>query len=243
MFEQTFVDAQAHTSKPWTVGASLLVQTILLAAALLVPFLHLAVLPQAEIGPVWLAPRMTKPVSPPYITNAMASAAQSNRHVWTAPSAVPHSVTKLISKLDEAPPAVGNAPGSPAGNGGLLFLIPPLAPSPPPQPPATPVKPTETAPQNPLRVTSGIQSAKLMFGPRPAYPRLALTTHTQGTVRIQAIIGRDGAIRNLQIVSGHPLLIEAAKQAVLQWRYQPTLLNGQVVEVITEIDVNFSLSQ
>jgi periplasmic protein TonB len=60
---------------------------------------------------------------------------------------------------------------------------------------------------------------------------------------MEAVIGRDGAVQNLRVVSGHPLLIEAAKNAVARWRYQPTLLNGEPVEVATEIDVNFTLSE
>jgi protein TonB len=62
-------------------------------------------------------------------------------------------------------------------------------------------------------------------------------------VRLTAIIGRDGAIRNLQVMSGHPLLTPAALEAVKQWRYQPTLLNDEPVEVITQIEVNFTLSR
>ncbi|HBY59718.1 MAG TPA: energy transducer TonB, partial [Solibacterales bacterium] len=64
-----------------------------------------------------------------------------------------------------------------------------------------------------------------------------------GTVRFNAIIGRDGTIQNLTVVSGHPLLVPSALEAVKQWVYQPTLLNGEPVEVITQIDVNFTLSQ
>jgi protein TonB len=65
----------------------------------------------------------------------------------------------------------------------------------------------------------------------------------QGTVKFTATISKDGNIENLQLVSGHPLLVNAAKEAVLQWKYKPTLLNGEPVEVITEIIVNFTLSQ
>src|SRR5580658_6296354 len=112
------------------------------------------------------------------------------------------------------------------------------------QPPTAPMHTVTPTPRAaPVRVGIGVQSAKLIFGPRPVYPPLARTTRTQGSVKIQALIGRDGIIRNLQLVSGPPLLIAAAMEAVQQWRYQPTLLNGEPVEVITEIDVNFTLSQ
>ena len=86
-----------------------------------------------------------------------------------------------------------------------------------------------------------MQSAKLVNQPRPAYPPLARQARIQGTVRLEAVISKDGAIQNLEVVSGHPLLIQSALAAVQQWRYQPTLLNGAPVEVITTIDVNFTL--
>ena len=63
------------------------------------------------------------------------------------------------------------------------------------------------------------------------------------TVRFSTIIGKDGTIRSLQLVSGHPLLADAAKNAISQWTYRPTLLNGEPVEVVTEIEVNFTLTQ
>jgi protein TonB len=72
---------------------------------------------------------------------------------------------------------------------------------------------------------------------------MAKQARIQGVVRFTAIIGKDGTIQNLQLITGHPLLIEAARQAVQQWQYKPTLLNGEPVEVVTQIDVNFSLSQ
>ena len=90
-------------------------------------------------------------------------------------------------------------------------------------------------------VSSGVQAAKIMYQPKPTYPPVARTARMQGVVRLQAIIGPDGHIRNLQVVSGHPLLVQSALEAVKQWVYQPTLLNGAPVEVITQIDVNFTL--
>jgi protein TonB len=77
---------------------------------------------------------------------------------------------------------------------------------------------------------------------RPTYPPLAKQARIQGTVRFNAIIAKDGTIQNLQVVSGHPLLIPSATEAVRQWVYKPTQLNGEAVEVQTQIDVNFTLS-
>jgi len=85
--------------------------------------------------------------------------------------------------------------------------------------------------------------AKLLRKIIPEYPSLAKVARVSGVVRLLGVIAKDGTIRNLQLVSGHPLLARAALEAVKQWVYQPTLLNGQPVEVIAPIDVNFTLGQ
>ena len=92
-------------------------------------------------------------------------------------------------------------------------------------------------------MSSGVQAARLTKQVVPAYPALAKTARVSGTVRLQGVIGKDGAIKNLQLISGHPLLAQAALEAVRQWIYKPTLLNGEAVEVIAPIDVIFTLSQ
>jgi TonB family protein len=114
------------------------------------------------------------------------------------------------------------------------------APPPPPPPPQPSV--ASVAPQR-IRVGGGVQQENLIHKIEPVYPPLAFQARIQGTVRFTAIIGRDGRIENLQLVSGHPLLVEAAREAVSQWEYRPTLLNGSRVEVVTQVDVNFTLSQ
>ena len=94
----------------------------------------------------------------------------------------------------------------------------------------------------PVRVGGNVQSAKLIKHPAPKYPAIAKSARIQGTVVLQAIIGKDGAVRNLTVVSAaSPLLVSSATDAVKQWVYQPTLLNQEPVEVITEITVNFAL--
>jgi protein TonB len=88
-----------------------------------------------------------------------------------------------------------------------------------------------------------VQQANLIRQPRPVYPPLAKAARVQGTVKFEAVIAKDGTIQNLKVISGPPLLVNAALEAVKQWQYKPTLLNGEPVEVITTIDVNFTLSQ
>ena len=94
-----------------------------------------------------------------------------------------------------------------------------------------------------IRVGGNIAQSKLVSQTRPAYPPEAKQQRIQGSVHLAAVIGKDGAIQQLELISGHPLLAEAAIEAVRQWVYQPTLLNGNAVEVATQIDVNFTLSQ
>lgn len=85
--------------------------------------------------------------------------------------------------------------------------------------------------------------AKLVKKVIPEYPPLAKTARVSGIVHLIGAIAKDGTVQNLQLISGHPVLARAAMEAVRQWIFQPTLLNGQPVEVIAPIDVNFTLGQ
>jgi periplasmic protein TonB len=121
------------------------------------------------------------------------------------------------------------------GKDGVMFLrLPDTRPAAPVRPAGAAVPPTQ------IRVGGNVQSTKLISQPMPVYPPLAKQARIQGTVRFEAVIGADGRIVSLNLVSGHPLLVEAAQEAVRQWVYQPTLLNGVPTQVITQIDVNFT---
>jgi protein TonB len=91
-------------------------------------------------------------------------------------------------------------------------------------------------------VSQGVSQGLLIHQVKPTYPPLARQARIQGTVVLQAVIGKDGSIQNLKVVSGHPMLAPAALEAVKQWRYKPYFLNGEPVEVDTTINVNFTLS-
>jgi len=164
-----------------------------------------------------------------------------------APKAVPKDIAMI--KEEELPPpsasagVVGGVPGGVAGGqvggviGGIIGSVPSAAPPPPPPP----VEQKKTVQR--IRVGGQVQQANLIRQPKPIYPPLAKQARIQGVVRFEAIIGKDGTIQNLRMISGHPLLVPAAQEAVKQWLYKPTLLNGEPVEVATVIDVNFTLSQ
>jgi periplasmic protein TonB len=104
-------------------------------------------------------------------------------------------------------------------------------------------KPEPPQHQAPLRRSEGVMAAALIYKVLPLYPAIAHTMHLSGTVYLRAIIGTDGTVRQLEVISGNPLLANSALQAVRQWRYQPTRLNGEPVEVETFITVNFVLDQ
>jgi periplasmic protein TonB len=135
-------------------------------------------------------------------------------------------------------------PGGVAGGavggvlGGILGGIPSAAPPPPPPPKKETPKPPSI-----VNVGGRVQAAKLVRNPQPVYPQIARQARISGTVELSAIIGEDGHIQSLTVVSGHPLLRQAALDAVKQWVYQPTLLNEQAVKVNTTIDVIFTLGQ
>ncbi|MEW5978069.1 MAG: energy transducer TonB [Acidobacteriota bacterium] len=109
-------------------------------------------------------------------------------------------------------------------------------PLPPPIPAATAAT---------IRITPGgdVRPADLIRHVKPTYPLLAREARIEGRVILEAIIGKDGQVTEVKLLSGHPLLVGAAIEAVRLWRYRPTLLNGQPVEVLTQITVNFTLSR
>jgi protein TonB len=94
-----------------------------------------------------------------------------------------------------------------------------------------------------VRVSSDLQSALLIHQVKPVYPALARQARISGVVRLEAVIAEDGTIRELRVLSGHPLLAPNARDAVRQWRYRPTLLGGVPVPVFTHIDVHFKLGR
>jgi TonB family protein len=143
-----------------------------------------------------------------------------------------------VSQSIQVPQAGGEAKMTLRISLGAGSLVTPGLPPPPPL-----QQQQSDASGQRIRVGGNVQAANLLKKVAPAYPPAAKAARIQGTVSYTAIIGKDGSIIDLQLISGHPLLVEASTDAVKQWVYKPTLLNGQPVEIITQIDVNFTLSQ
>ena len=254
MFDQTFVNDQGGTNKSWTVLLSTLMQMLLVGILILIPLIFTEALPKTTLTSFLMAPPPPPPPPPPpaapqpvkIIPKVVQRQFDAGKLV--APKKIPKEIA-MIKEEDMPPPAsggvVGGVPGGvPGGTAGGVIggMIGGVGVAPPPPPP--PVKKEPEKPKNPdrIRVGGNVIAANLLKKISPVYPPLAKQARVQGTVRFTAIIGRDGAIQNLQLVSGHPLLVPAATEAVKQWVYRPTMLNGEPVEVITQIDVNFTLS-
>jgi len=95
----------------------------------------------------------------------------------------------------------------------------------------------------PIVVSKGVQEAMILSKTIPVYPPIALKARIEGVVHLTALISREGMVTQLKVISGHPILVPAAIEAVKQWRYRPTLLNGVPMEVVTQVDAKFSLTR
>jgi protein TonB len=246
MFEEMVVSSPhpKKTNKPWTVVVSMILQTAFLGILILIPLIYTEALPKAMMATMLTAPPPPPPPPPPpaavQVVHVKPQAHLMDAGKLVQPKVIPKEV-KIIK--EEAEPDVasvgmaGGVPGGVAGGsmGGVLGgVIGGMGGAPPPP------RPHQTGP---LRVGGNVQAARIINRVQPSYPPLARQTRISGTVRLHAIIGKDGTIQQLEVMSGHPLLQQAALDAVRQWRYQPTLLNGEPVEVDTTIDVIFSLNQ
>jgi protein TonB len=255
MFEQTFVGT-GKTKKSYTVMTAFLCQAGFVILLVILPMVFYEQLPGATLFSSLVAPPPPPPPPPPPaaatpIKVVKVIPRQFDAGKLTAPKAVPKEVA--VIKEEELPVqsagvagVVGGVPGGMAGGtpggvlGGIIGSVPSAAPPPPPPPQKKEEKPV--TPQR-IRVGGNVQSASLVKQTRPVYPPLAKQARISGTVKLSAVISKDGTIQELTVVSGHPLLAPAALEAVKQWVYKPTLLNGEPVEVSTTIDVNFTLSQ
>lgn len=241
MFEQTFVDG-GQTKRGWSVFISFAGQMLILVILALIPLIYTDVLPRAQLTSFLTAPPPPPPPPPPPVVIKVVKIApkQFDAGRLLAPREIPKTVAII---QEEVAPTVsaGIQGGIPSGLGGIGIGLGSLGVGAPPPPPPPEVKQAQVTKQ--IRVGGNVQAANLIKKITPVYPPLAKSARIQGTVRFTAIIGKDGTIQNLQLVSGHPMLVQSATEAVKQWVYRPTLLNDEPVEVITQIDVNFTLSQ
>lgn len=242
VFEQSLLIDQG-TKRPWNFLVSLGAELLAVSLAILIPLAYYDHLPAVHWKDIMVGPPPSAPPVEPQATHASNAtsttpAVRQHRAFVFEPKANPQTAaTTSTDFAPDTPPALG----VPDGVGGRISntFLPNVVALPPPPP-----KPVEKRqPSAPVRVTSQLQMAMLLRKVTPAYPPLARSAGISGVVRLVGTIGRDGTIQNLQVVSGNPLLTQAALDAVRQWVYKPTLLNGVPVEVIAPIEVNFTLGR
>jgi len=227
-----------HSRRGWTTLASFALQTLAVGGLLLLPLLYTQALPQLQLMAALVAP--TPPPAPAAAPPAQATTAPTSNMIGEH-LLMPQSIPPTIANLSDVgpPPELPSGPGVPGSIGfpgaqnpvwnSIGAGMNPL--------PLSPPVPTN----RPLRV-SRVMEGNLIHRVQPQYPRLARQARIQGSVVLRAIISREGRIENLQVISGHPLLVPAALDAVRQWRYRPFLLNDQPVEVETQVTINFTLA-
>jgi protein TonB len=243
MFEQSIVLEHTGARRAGALATSLMAQIAATGVLIIAPLLYSDVLPSWR--PLSVLPPYTKlKVMDPVQASADSRPSRTSFTVakpWvykpTPSSNVDHSRPVIIGDPDVV--LIGSIPVPE----GIVSAYSPIKLDHVVAPP--PVKPPVVAskPSAPIRVSEGASLANLIHKVVPVYPPLARQARVSGTVRLQGVIAKDGTIQQLQILSGHPMLTRAALDAVRQWVYRPTLLNGEPVEVISGIDVVFTLSQ
>jgi periplasmic protein TonB len=240
MFEDSLIESggKLKTARGRTTTFSFILEAIIIGIMVLIPLIFTEALPHAQLMMSLVAPPPPPPPPPPPAAVHVVKQVQTdivNGQLRT-PTKIPKKVE--IIKEEEAPPpsmgVVGGVPGGVPGGqmngviGGIISNAPMAVPK-----VATPQR---------VRVSQGVTQGMVLRKVQPTYPPLARTARVQGSVVLAAVIGKDGSIQNLHVISGHPLLQQAALEAVKQWKYRPYILNGEPVEVDTQVTVNFTLS-
>ncbi len=222
---------------------------------MLIPLIYTDSLPLFRISDLHVLPPAGRaaPPPPPELSKPQPRPA-SQRPEFRDPSKlyaykrIPDQTPVILDPPTQSPVSTGPyVPGAiydgRAAGTGILPSAASIAP-PPPVAKATAPEPVRTAapPAERIRVGSGVQEAKIITKVIPVYPALARQARVSGTVELLGVIARDGTVQHLQVISGHPLLTRAAVDAVRQWIYRPTLLNGNPVEVVSPIQVRFILN-
>jgi periplasmic protein TonB len=242
MFADSLLDSHwaDRSRRGWMTLVSFAAQAVGAGVLLLLPLFYTQVLPQVQLVARLVAPTPPPPPAPDVARNARANVSNLS---LDGRMVAPRSVPREIVTVDESstPPAVdisglsvlGSTGNSTARNGildsigrGISAIVPPPLPTPSAHPPRV----------------SRMMEGNLIYRVQPQYPPLARQARIQGVVVLRAMVSREGKIENLQVITGHPLLVKSAMDAVLQWRYRPYYLNNEPVEVETQVTVNFTLS-
>jgi len=240
MFEDSLLESGGRLARrpPWTTTISFAGQAALLACLLLLSLFYTDALPMRTLVSSLEAPP-PPPIAPAPVQTVRAATQPSELHNGTLlpPSRIPSHIAMVhdqpgLADNDAQPfPLVPYGTGNGTGNTTMNELLREV-----------PVAPPRVVTPQKVRVSSGVAQGLLIRQVKPQYPPLALQAHVQGMVVLQAVIGKDGSVQELHVISGHPLLTGAALAAVKQWLYRPYYLNNEPVAVDTQISLNFTLS-
>jgi protein TonB len=237
----TPLEKSGRSPREWAVAAA--IHVVIVAALVLIPLAFLQKIDSDNLQAMYLTmPRPPAPAPPPSAAELPA------RHVVhpmrfapaiTMPTAIPK---KIVEVKDDGPPevdAAGAAPGGVAGgeNGGVLGGVLGGMSNGPASPPAPPPPPKRGI----QRVGGDVRAPRQILRVDPDYPRIAMTAKVEGVVVIDAVIDEHGNVIQARAVSGPGLLIPAALQAVLKWKFEPTYLDGQSVPIEMRVEVGFHL--
>jgi protein TonB len=239
MFDRTLnSSSDTRSRRGLTTLTSIGVQALAVAILLVLPLLRPPGLPSFRqiTTPISLGQPLEAPaVGRTQISGNNAATITPAEIIFRTPSRIPKGVS---ADADDAPPQVGSGsafPGTGRGNpSGVSNLF---------ESSSSPILPAVRPPNTvaPLRI-SRMSEGNLIHKVQPAYPPLARAARIQGAVVLQAVINKQGTIENLKVMTGHPMLVPSAIEAVKQWRYRPYVLNNEPVDVETQITVNFSLA-
>ena len=239
MFSDTLLESSPHTrrSKRWPMATAFTLEIVIAAVLVTVPLVSTGVISLPAHAAIFAPPLKEVPLervktkltrtAPHSCSSTAAPSEPAVILVSDHPSAIYGKRVDTTTKSEDAKPgspqlAKNDFPGELIGKGS-----------------GTGVKP---GPGN-GRVVSVLSEAQLVTRVEPTYPKIAIAAGIQGQVKLHAIIARNGKVTSLNVISGHPLLVQAALDAVSQWQYRPYYLNGEAVEVETFITVNFKREQ
>ena len=253
MFEVVALSSGFANKRLWSTCAGITAEALLLVCAALAPLVSPQALPHSRAIMAWLLP-MTPPPPPaagdaakPRPARPSPERLQTVPGRLTEPASIPPKAAIIVDEPLETsgygvPGGVytGERDGVPGGFLSVLQDAAPPAPAvqTPPAPVATPIP---IAPQQ-VPVGGQVKMARLIYRVEPLYPPLARQMHVSGVVELVGIIATNGRIRELKLLSGNPLLVPSVLEAVRQWIYEPTLLDGKPVELIATISVVFRLN-
>jgi protein TonB len=224
--------------RAWTLGVSVVFHFSVISGVVVAPLFATGELPEPpRAAPEYLRVTASLPPEPPALRRPDTPVAPSPAAAPLTPQAeiLPETPAVTAPAPGPSPIDVGEPAGDSAGNGFVPGSV--VSGNQLPEPPVS-----SAARKEPVRVGGEIRAPQRISGAAPRYPSIAQASRVQGVVILEAVIGEDGAVQNVRVLRSMPLLDAAAVEAVRQWRFTPTLLNGQPVPIVMTVTVSFTLN-